>query len=147
MERVEVAVVGGGQAGLATSHELTLRGVDHVVLERGEIGQTWRDRWDSFCLVTPNWSVRLPEHPHEGDDPDSYLPRDEIRLLPGTLCGRSRGSRAPQRRGALHSSGSPGGGFVLETVRRDLQAARWFSPRARISVRTGRGEPTRRPIS
>ena len=60
MERVEVAVVGGGQAGLATSHELTERGTEHVVLERGRIGQTWRDRWDSFCLVTPNWSVRLP---------------------------------------------------------------------------------------
>jgi len=78
MERVEVAVVGGGQAGLATSHELTERGTEHVVLERGRIGQTWRDRWDSFCLVTPNWSVRLPGGAYDGDDPDGYLPRDEL---------------------------------------------------------------------
>jgi cation diffusion facilitator CzcD-associated flavoprotein CzcO len=48
-------VVGGGQAGLAVSHELTRNGVEHVVLEQGHIGQSWRDRWESFCLVTPNW--------------------------------------------------------------------------------------------
>ncbi|MHB8891813.1 MAG: FAD-dependent monooxygenase, partial [Candidatus Limnocylindrales bacterium] len=51
MEHVEALVVGGGQAGLAVSHELTSHGVEHVVLERGRIGQSWRDRWDSFCLV------------------------------------------------------------------------------------------------
>jgi Pyridine nucleotide-disulphide oxidoreductase len=48
---VPVAVVGAGPAGLATSCELTKAGVEHVVLERGQIGQTWRDRWDSFCLA------------------------------------------------------------------------------------------------
>ncbi|HEY6706456.1 MAG TPA: FAD-dependent monooxygenase, partial [Actinomycetota bacterium] len=53
MDRVEVAVVGAGQAGLAVSHELTMAGIEHVVLERGRVGQTWRDRWDTFCLVTP----------------------------------------------------------------------------------------------
>ena len=58
--RVHVAVIGGGQAGLAVSHELTARDVEHVVLERRRVGQTWRDRWDSFCLVTPNWTVQLP---------------------------------------------------------------------------------------
>ena len=49
-----------GPAGLSVSHELACLGIDHLVLERGRIGQTWRDRWDSFCLVTPNWTVRLP---------------------------------------------------------------------------------------
>jgi cation diffusion facilitator CzcD-associated flavoprotein CzcO len=78
MERVNVAVVGGGQAGLATSRELTVRGIEHVVFERGDIGQTWRGRWDTFCLVTPNWSVQLPGHPYDGDDPDGFMPRDEI---------------------------------------------------------------------
>jgi putative flavoprotein involved in K+ transport len=77
-ERVDAVVVGGGQAGLSASHELTELGIEHVVLERGRIGQTWRDRWDSFCLVTPNWSVRLPGAPYEGGDPAGYLPRDEI---------------------------------------------------------------------
>src|SRR3954468_24183101 len=74
----ETVVVGGGQAGLAVSHELTRAGVPHVVLERGRVGQTWRDRWDSFCLVTPNWSVQLPGHPYDGDDPDGFMPRDHI---------------------------------------------------------------------
>ena len=78
MEQIEVVVIGAGQAGLATSHELTGLGVDHVVLERGRIGETWRNRWDSFCLVTPNWSVRLPDHPYDGTDPDGFMPRDQI---------------------------------------------------------------------
>jgi putative flavoprotein involved in K+ transport len=77
-ESVGVAVVGAGQAGLATSSELTRAGVQHVVLERGRIGQTWRDRWDSFCLVTPNWSVQLPDGYYDGPDPDGFMPRDEL---------------------------------------------------------------------
>jgi len=77
-ERVRVAVIGGGQAGLAVSHELTARDVEHVVLERWRIGQTWRDRWDSFCLVTPNWTVQLPGGTYAGDDPDGYLRRNDI---------------------------------------------------------------------
>jgi putative flavoprotein involved in K+ transport len=75
---VSVVVVGAGQAGLATSRELTKAGVDHVVLERGRVAQTWRGRWDSFCLVTPNWFVRLPDGHYDGPDPDGYMPRDEI---------------------------------------------------------------------
>ena len=78
LERFGVVVVGGGQAGLAVSHELTALGVKHVVLERGRVGQTWRDRWDSFCLVTPNWSVQLPGGAYAGDDPDGFMPRDDI---------------------------------------------------------------------
>src|SRR5438309_9612055 len=78
MERVDVAVVGAGQGGLATSHELTAAGVEHLVLERGRVGQTWRGRWGSFCLVTPNWTVRLPGGHYAGPDPDGYMPRDEI---------------------------------------------------------------------
>lgn len=74
----EAVVVGGGQAGLATSHCLTERGVEHVVLERGRVGETWRHRWDSFCLVTPNWTVQLPGSPYRGPDPDGFMPRDEI---------------------------------------------------------------------
>ena len=56
-----VIVVGGGQAGLSMSHCLTTAGVGHVVLERERAGHEWRTRrWDSFCLVTPNWQCRLP---------------------------------------------------------------------------------------
>jgi len=79
--QARVAVIGAGQAGLATSFELNRAGVEHVVLERGRIGATWRRRWDSFCLVTPNWTVQLPGGVYDGDDPDGYMPRDEIVLF------------------------------------------------------------------
>ena len=71
-------VIGAGQAGLAVSHELSELGVDHVVLERMRVGQTWRGLWDSFCLVTPNWTMSLPGFPYTGDDPEGFVPRDEI---------------------------------------------------------------------
>lgn len=77
-ESVPVAVVGAGPAGLATSHELAALGVDHLVLERGRVGETWRGRWDTFRLVTPNWSILLPGGEYRGDDPDGFMPRDEI---------------------------------------------------------------------
>jgi len=73
-----VAVVGGGQAGMSASYWLQRSNIDHVVFERGTPGDSWRGRWDSFCLVTPNWSVRLPGLPYDGDDPDGFMPRDEI---------------------------------------------------------------------
>ncbi len=93
-ERIDVVVVGGGQAGLATSHELSRAGLEHVVLERGRVAESWRGRWDSFCLVTPNWSVKLPGGEYDGDDPDGYLPREE---LVAYLEGYARGLPAPIR--------------------------------------------------
>jgi putative flavoprotein involved in K+ transport len=75
---VSVVVVGAGQAGLAVSRELDRVGVEHVVLERDRVGQAWRDRWDSFTLVTPNWTLDLPGSPYAGDDPEGHVPRDEI---------------------------------------------------------------------
>ena len=75
---MSVVVVGAGQAGLAVSHELELAGVEHVVLERGRIAQAWRDRWDSFTLVTPNWTLDLPDSPYAGDDPEGHVHRDAI---------------------------------------------------------------------
>jgi putative flavoprotein involved in K+ transport len=78
-EHFEVVVVGGGQAGLSMSYLLKQRGVSHVVLEGKRIASAWRDeRWDSFCLVTPNWQCRLPGHPYQGDDPQGFMGRDEI---------------------------------------------------------------------
>jgi putative flavoprotein involved in K+ transport len=71
-------VIGAGPAGLAVSYELQHHGVDHIVLERGRVGQSWRDRWDSFCLVTPNWYVQLPGGAYAGDDPDGFMVRDQI---------------------------------------------------------------------
>jgi putative flavoprotein involved in K+ transport len=71
-------VIGAGQAGLAVSHELGKVGVDHLVLERGRIAQAWRDRWDSFTLVTPNWTLSLPGSSYDGDDPEGHVERDGI---------------------------------------------------------------------
>jgi putative flavoprotein involved in K+ transport len=73
-----VVVVGAGQAGLAVSHELGLAGVDHVVLERDRVAQAWRSRWDSFTLVTPNWTLRLPGSGYSGPEPDGHVHRDTI---------------------------------------------------------------------
>ena len=74
-----VVVVGGGQAGLAMSHHLVSRGVAHLVLERHRVGHEWgARRWDTFCLVTPNWQCRLPGFPYAGPDPDGFMLRDEV---------------------------------------------------------------------
>jgi putative flavoprotein involved in K+ transport len=74
-----VVVVGGGQAGLAMSYCLGQRGVDHVVLERHRVGYEWRERrWDSFCLVTPNWQCQLPGFPYRGPDPDGFMSGSEV---------------------------------------------------------------------
>lgn len=74
-----VIIIGGGQAGLSVSHELKKRGIEHLVLEKNRVGHSWRqDRWDSFCLVTPNWQCRLPDFPYSGPDPKGFMLKDEI---------------------------------------------------------------------
>ncbi|MDT4976864.1 MAG: putative flavoprotein involved in transport [Pseudonocardiales bacterium] len=79
MEHVSVAIVGGGQAGLSVSWHLRRVGIDHVVLERDTVMHAWRDaRWDSFCLVTPNWQCRLPGYPYEGADPDGFMVASQL---------------------------------------------------------------------
>ncbi len=76
---VPVAIVGGGQAGLSLSYLLRERGVEHLVFEKKTAMHAWRtQRWDTFCLVTPNWQCQLPGHPYAGDDPDGFMVRDEI---------------------------------------------------------------------
>ena len=91
--RTCVVVIGGGQAGLAMSWWLTRAGVDHVVLERGVVAQSWREhRWDSLHLLTPNWMNRLPGQDGVGDDPDSYLGAAAVIDL---LDGYARSFAAP----------------------------------------------------
>lgn len=78
-EAVETVIVGGGQAGLTLSRLLAELGRDHVVLEAShELAHSWRSRWDSFHLVTPNWQLQLPGDEYDGDDPDGFLHRDEV---------------------------------------------------------------------
>lgn len=79
MTSINVVIIGGGQAGLSVSYYLCQQNVDHVVLERKTCMHTWESmRWDSFCLVTPNWQCKLPGHPYAGDDPDGFMVKDEI---------------------------------------------------------------------
>jgi putative flavoprotein involved in K+ transport len=78
-ESTATVVVGAGHAGLAASHFLRERAIDHVVLERGEVANSWRrERWDSLRLLTPNWQARLPGQHYDGPDPDGYLTMGEV---------------------------------------------------------------------
>ena len=72
-------VIGGGQAGLSASHYLGKHGIDHVVFEKKTVAHKWKnERWDAFCLVTPNWQCQLPDHPYDGEDPHGFMVKDEI---------------------------------------------------------------------
>ena len=76
---VPVVIVGGGQAGLSVSYHLKQNGIDHLVFEKHTAAHTWStQRWDTFCLVTPNWQCDLPGHPYDGSDPDGFMKKDEI---------------------------------------------------------------------
>lgn len=78
--RVTTVIIGAGHAGLAMSHGLTARSIDHVILERGEVAHSWKtERWDSLRLLTPNWLSRLPGYRYDGEDPDGY------RTMPETI--------------------------------------------------------------
>ena len=121
-EKISVVIVGAGHAGLSVSYELTRAGVDHVLLERSRVGQSWRNRWDSFCLVTPNWTVQLPGGAYDGDDPDGYMPRDDI---VAHLERYAANFGAPVREHVGVSSIEPvdqGGGLMMRTSDADIQA-------------------------
>ena len=115
-ERVKTVVIGAGQAGLAASYELTQRGLEHVVLERGRVGETWRSqRWDNFVLNTPNWALQLPGFEYQGPTPDGFAPLAEVIAY---LEEYARAFDAPVRSGVevthVRRSGS---WFRVETAR------------------------------
>src|SRR2546421_2227599 len=119
----DVVIVGAGQAGLSLSHELRAATIEHVVLERGRIGETWRGRWDSFCLVIPNWTVQLPGGPYRGDDPNGFMPKDEI---VSHLVAYAESFRAPVREGVTVTSleAAENASFLLRTSSREIRAKR-----------------------
>jgi putative flavoprotein involved in K+ transport len=78
-QSTDTIVIGAGHAGLAASYCLTERSIDHLVIERGEVANSWRnERWDSLTLLTPNWQSRLPGFSYSGDDPDGYMSMREV---------------------------------------------------------------------
>ena len=93
MRSVTSIVIGAGHAGLAISHELAERSIDHAVLERGEVANSWKtERWDSLRLLTPNWQSQLPGHGYEGDDPDGFMAVPEV---VGFIEGYAAATSAP----------------------------------------------------
>jgi putative flavoprotein involved in K+ transport len=120
-ERLPVVVIGGGQAGLAISWHLVREGIDHALLERDTITHSWSDaRWDSFCLVTPNWQCRLPGYAYTGADPDGFMVRSEILEW---LHGYAASFKPPVREHTSVRSLRPTPeGFVVQTNRGELVA-------------------------
>jgi putative flavoprotein involved in K+ transport len=101
---------------------LAARSIDHVVLERGEVANSWRtERWDSLRLLTPNWLSRLPGFAYAGDDPDGYMSAGEVADL---IEGYARDGDAPVQTNTTVSSVRPGGlgGYVVETDQGDWTA-------------------------
>ncbi|MGA2551816.1 MAG: MSMEG_0569 family flavin-dependent oxidoreductase [Burkholderiaceae bacterium] len=114
-EEHEVIIVGGGQAGLSMSYCLKERAIDHLVLEKQELLHTWKtERWDSFCLVTPNWQCQLPGHPYRGDDPHGFMVKHEIIAY---LDAFVEMLAPPAKLGVAvtHVGASREGGFLVET--------------------------------
>ena len=122
MIQATAVVVGAGHAGLAMSRRLTERSIDHVVLERGEVANSWRtQRWPSLRLLTPNWQTRLPGHPYDGDDPDGFMPAAD---LAATITRYARLISAPVRTAAtVHALRAAPHGFQLQ-ANDDLVCAR-----------------------
>jgi putative flavoprotein involved in K+ transport len=113
---VETVIVGAGQAGLCMSWHLGRAGRPHLVLEkRPLLGGGWQDRWDEFCLVTPNWSSSLPGFSYDGADPDGFMPRAEIA---SRIARYAEVIDAPVRpdTGVNRLSAGPDGGFHLDTT-------------------------------
>jgi putative flavoprotein involved in K+ transport len=115
MRRTDTLVIGGGQAGLAVSWHLSRRGVDHQVLERGTVAQSWAAaRWDSLRMITPNWMSELPGWSYRGDDPDGFMTAADVTRY---LQDYRRSFGAPVQEGVEVLSVRTGpGGFQVATT-------------------------------
>lgn len=116
-EHVGVIVIGGGQAGLSVSYFLQQANIGHLVLEKHSVTHTWRtQRWDSFCLVTPNWQCALPGHAYEGPDPHGFMKKDEIIAYLDAFIAKVN---APVLEGAAVTrvTRDANGGYVVHSTR------------------------------
>ena len=138
MREPEVIVIGAGQAGLCTSYFLVERGIGHAVLERGGLAESWsKRRWDSFTLVTPNWTIRLPGAEYRGPDPDGFMGRDDFAAY---LARWATGFGCPVRAGVAATRIGKGanGRLHVETSDGPLEAPV-------VVVATGTMQTPRRP--
>jgi putative flavoprotein involved in K+ transport len=127
MRDTTTVVVGAGHSGLAMSRCLAQRAVDHVVLERGEVAHSWRTRWDSLRLLTPNWMTRLPGFAYGGDDPDGYLGAPEVARM---IEEYAEMSAAPVLTGVgVTSVRTAAGGYVVRT-----DQGSWHAPTVVIAT-------------
>lgn len=121
MRKITTIVIGAGQAGLAMSRQLMTSGIDHVLLERGKVANSWRtERWDSLRLLTPNWQSRLPGFAYSGPDSDGF------RTMPETidfLSSYAAINNAPVETQTRVTNVSPDdGGYHITTDRGDWRA-------------------------
>jgi len=116
MPAIDTVVIGAGHAGLAVSRCLTEDGRDHVVLDRGQVGERWRsERWDSLHLLTPNWMSRLPGWAYPGEDQDGYMSTTE---LVHHLEAYARSFAAPVESGTtVLDVSATAGGYTVATDR------------------------------
>ncbi len=122
MKSYSTVIIGAGQCGLAMSRVLSERSVDHVILERGEVANSWRtERWDSLRLLTPNWQSRLPGSAYEGPDPNGYMTMPKLIQRFETYATRSA---APVITGAeVRSVFRTEKGYRIETSQGSFQGA------------------------
>ena len=138
VEKVETLIVGGGQAGLAMSEQLSKRGLSHLVVERHRIAERWRsERWDGLHANGPAWHDGLPGLVIAGVDPDGFATREQ---MVDYFAADAERIAAPIRCGvavtALHKKAG-GTGFSAETsgARRSHQCGRSHRPFQRSIIR------------
>ena len=113
-------MIGAGHAGLAASRFLTDRSIDHVVLERGEVANSWRqERWDSLRLLTPNWLTRLPGCRYDGADPDGFMGTGEVIAFIARYATLSRAPVRPHT--TVTSVRQINGGYEVTTDTGDVE--------------------------
>jgi putative flavoprotein involved in K+ transport len=119
---IETIIVGGGQHGLSTSYCLKIHGHEHVILEKAPwAADAWRNRWDSFTLVTPNWMIQLPGTEYQGNQPDAFMDREEVVAYFESYLDRYK---FPMRYGVEVFSVEPDqDGFLVKTSQGDFLSA------------------------
>src|SRR4029434_5529322 len=123
-EQIGTVIIGGGHAGLTMSYYLSQAGREHVILERGRVGERWRsERWVSFCFQFPNWTIELPGYKYQCDDPDAFAPGREIVRF---IQDYATFIKAPTRCGVEVTSleqAADFGCYLLTTNSGDIEAA------------------------